>query len=55
MDVLYPDFSEEVEEAKIRPYNFLSPETQSAHDDYLRRLRFCKNNGVNTVIFTGDG
>jgi len=30
-------------------------EVEIAHEDYLRRLRFCKNNGVNTVIFTGDG
>jgi hypothetical protein len=55
MHTLFPDFSQEYEEAKIRPYDYLSLETQSAHEDYLRRLRFCKNNGVNTVIFTGDG
>jgi len=38
------------------PYeNKLPLEAEIAHEDYLRRLRFCKNNGVNTVIFTGDG
>jgi len=44
MDVLYPD-----------PDNQFPLEAEIAHEDYLRRLRFCKNNGVNTVIFTGDG
>jgi len=43
MDVLYPY------------ENKLPVEAQIAHEDYLRRLKFCKNNGVNTVIFTGDG
>ena len=38
------------------PYeNKLPLEAEIAHEDYIRRLRFCKNNGVNTVIFTGDG
>jgi hypothetical protein len=51
MHTLFPVFPPE----NKNPYGYITNEVESAHEDYLRRLRFCKNNGVNTVIFTGDG
>lgn len=47
MHTLYPP--------KENHFHSFSTEVNMAHEDYLRRLQFCKNNGVNTVIFTGDG
>jgi hypothetical protein len=57
MNVLYPKLKppEDSRVSNIVPFNTLPLEAEIAHEDYLRRLRFCKNNGVNTVIFTGDG
>ena len=48
MHTLYAEFKD----SELQP---LPVEDQIAQEDYLRRLRFCKDNGVNTVIFTGDG